>query len=154
MKKMKKFADGGELGSGMGGLRSAMDAIMESGRKKRSSVDELQDMLPSKEGVGRFMRSKLDPEILAAAGNPALYGAYKILDKNPEIISKGTETISKGINAIKNARMPELPRSYDKETGMKKGGAVKKKAKGGTVSSASKRGDGCAIKGKTKGRFV
>ena len=37
---------------------------------------------------------------------------------------------------------------------MKKGGAVKKKSKGGTVSSASKRGDGCAIKGKTKGRFV
>lgn len=38
--------------------------------------------------------------------------------------------------------------------GMKKGGTVKKMAKGGTVSSASKRGDGCAIKGKTKGRFV
>ena len=38
--------------------------------------------------------------------------------------------------------------------GMKKGGAVKKMAKGGSVSSASKRGDGCAIKGKTKGRFV
>lgn len=29
-----------------------------------------------------------------------------------------------------------------------------KKAKGGMVSSASKRADGCAIKGKTKGRFV
>jgi hypothetical protein len=29
-----------------------------------------------------------------------------------------------------------------------------KKAKGGTVSSASKRADGCAVKGKTKGRFV
>jgi hypothetical protein len=28
MKKMKKFADGGELGSGMGGLRSAMDAMI------------------------------------------------------------------------------------------------------------------------------
>ena len=44
--------------------------------------------------------------------------------------------------------------------GMKKGGAVKKKASsksyksGGTVSSASKRGDGCAIKGKTKGKIV
>ena len=41
-------------------------------------------------------------------------------------------------------------------TGMKKGGKakakpVKKMAKGG---SASKRGDGCATKGKTKGRFV
>ena len=34
---------------------------------------------------------------------------------------------------------------------MKHGGAVKKMAKGGT---ASKRADGCATKGKTKGRFV
>jgi hypothetical protein len=37
---------------------------------------------------------------------------------------------------------------------MKRGGAVKKMAKGGSVSSASKRADGCATKGKTKGRFV
>jgi hypothetical protein len=35
----------------------------------------------------------------------------------------------------------------------KKGGVVKK-ASGGKVSSASKRADGCATKGKTKGRFV
>ena len=35
--------------------------------------------------------------------------------------------------------------------GMKRGGQVKKFAKGG---SASSRADGCAIKGKTKGRFV
>ena len=40
--------------------------------------------------------------------------------------------------------------------GMKKGGEVKAKkmASGGKVSSASSRGDGCAIKGKTKGRMV
>jgi hypothetical protein len=37
---------------------------------------------------------------------------------------------------------------------MRKGGKVKKMAKGGSVSSASKRGDGCATKGKTKGRFI
>jgi len=36
----------------------------------------------------------------------------------------------------------------------KHGGNVKKYASGGSVSSASKRADGCAIKGKTKGRFV
>jgi hypothetical protein len=36
--------------------------------------------------------------------------------------------------------------------GMKKGGKVKKMAKGG--STASKRADGCCSKGKTKGRFV
>ena len=37
--------------------------------------------------------------------------------------------------------------------GMKKGGAVKKMASGGTVSSASKRADGIAQRGKTRGRI-
>ena len=37
---------------------------------------------------------------------------------------------------------------------MKKGGCVKKMAKGGGVSSASKRGDGIAVKGKTRGKIV
>jgi len=38
----------------------------------------------------------------------------------------------------------------------KKGGMIKTKkmAKGGSVSSASKRADGCATKGKTKGRII
>lgn len=43
-----------------------------------------------------------------------------------------------------------------KPMGMKKGGAVRKTKKyssGGSVSSASKRGDGCATKGKTKGKI-
>ena len=38
--------------------------------------------------------------------------------------------------------------------GMKKGGSIKKMASGGKVSSASRRADGCAIRGKTKGRMV
>ena len=47
--------------------------------------------------------------------------------------------------------MDELADQYKRERrGMKKGGAVKKKS----ASSASKRADGIAIKGKTKGRFV
>ena len=37
--------------------------------------------------------------------------------------------------------------------GMKKGGAVKKMASGGMTSSASKRADGIATKGKTRGRM-
>jgi hypothetical protein len=46
------------------------------------------------------------------------------------------------------------PRNLDAGEGMKRGGKakVKKMAKGG--STASKRADGCATKGKTKGRFV
>lgn len=38
--------------------------------------------------------------------------------------------------------------------GIKKGGAIKKYAKGGSVSSASSRGDGIAIRGKTKGTMA
>ena len=53
------------------------------------------------------------------------------------------------------AGMSDTARSQMGEFGtMKKGGMVKKMKKGGTVSSASKRADGIAVKGKTKGRFV
>ena len=47
-------------------------------------------------------------------------------------------------------------RSLGRSLGLKKGGKVKKMAKGGVVkaSSASRRGDGIASKGKTKGRMV
>jgi hypothetical protein len=51
------------------------------------------------------------------------------------------------------ARRAELER--EPSEGMKRGGPVKKMAKGGVVkSSASGRSDGCAVKGKTKGRMV
>ena len=54
------------------------------------------------------------------------------------------------------------PQGMPMAPGMKKGGSVKAKPKakpkaykaGGKVSSASKRADGCAVKGKTKGRMV
>jgi hypothetical protein len=43
-------------------------------------------------------------------------------------------------------------RAQPQQAGMESG--YKGYAKGGSVSSASKRADGCAIKGKTKGRMV
>lgn len=42
----------------------------------------------------------------------------------------------------------------EKRGGKAAGGKVKKYAAGGSVSSASKRADGCATKGKTRGKFV
>jgi hypothetical protein len=59
-------------------------------------------------------------------------------------------------NQIKrrSAKITKNPTDGDYKKGgavkMAKGGAVKKKS----VSSASKRADGIAVKGKTKGRFV
>jgi len=62
------------------------------------------------------------------------------------------------IKHLKNERQKlkvETDPEIKRETrGMKKGGKVKKYASGGSVSSASKRADGCAQRGKTKGRIV
>ena len=73
--------------------------------------------------------------------------------------------IKKGLTGLMKKRLKTYtPSEYEAMTpklgreslklGMKKGGSVKKMASGGKVSSASKRADGCAIKGKTRGRMV
>jgi hypothetical protein len=60
---------------------------------------------------------------------------------------------AKEAEAMKNQKMAaRTKRSSPQKTGME--GGYKGYAKGGKVSSASKRADGCAIKGKTKGRMV
>lgn len=43
---------------------------------------------------------------------------------------------------------------YDEAEGKKRGGKVKAYKAGGKVASASKRADGCAQRGKTRGRMV
>ena len=57
-----------------------------------------------------------------------------------------------GTEAGKAARA--YGRAYKEGLGMKKGGKVKGYKAGGSVSSASKRADGCAVRGKTKGRMI
>ena len=47
----------------------------------------------------------------------------------------------------------QMPPPIPSAPAMKKGGKVKKMASGGSVS-ASRRGDGIASKGKTKGRYL
>lgn len=58
-----------------------------------------------------------------------------------------------GIQEMSDAIRAERTRAGLPTKSMKKGGAVKYK-KGGSVSSASRRADGCATKGKTKGRII
>jgi len=48
---------------------------------------------------------------------------------------------------------PDLASAYSGADTYKRGGAVKKMASGGMTSSASKRGDGIATKGKTRGKM-
>jgi hypothetical protein len=72
---------------------------------------------------------------------------------------KGTfESAGKSVVRTPAERMAEAARQVEERRkreaeGMKKGGKVKKYASGGSVSSASKRADGIAQRGKTKGRI-
>ena len=74
------------------------------------------------------------------------------------LIKSGSKLLGK--NKLREYTMDEFERMTPKlgreplKLGMKKGGSVKKMASGGKVSSASKRADGCAMRGKTKGRMI
>jgi len=57
-------------------------------------------------------------------------------------------------NAQIASSLPRMSPSMGRMPPFKSGGAVKGYAKGGSVSSASKRADGCAQRGKTKGRII
>jgi hypothetical protein len=81
---------------------------------------------------------------LLKAGSKFL-GRNKLREYSMDEFEKMTPKL--GRESLKLTREPA-------KLGMKKGGSVKKMASGGKVSSASKRGDGCAIKGKTKGRMI
>jgi hypothetical protein len=58
------------------------------------------------------------------------------------------DLVGKGMTGIEGLHDKTI---VAKMLGMKKGGKVKKMAKGG---SASSRGDGCCVKGKTRGRMI
>jgi hypothetical protein len=78
----------------------------------------------------------------AAVNVPSAPSKTTKFDWNPQPVNASIDGIATGQAFLKP--------NYIK---MKKGGAVKK-VKSKAVSTASKRGDGCAIRGKTKGRFV
>ncbi len=75
-------------------------------------------------------------------------GPYNSFAGLHKVLSPKTESQADRVAAAKKKK-EELASS-----GMKRGGAVKKYASGGSVSSASKRADGIAQRGKTRGRVL
>jgi hypothetical protein len=123
-------------------------------------------------GSDAAMRSRMASE---KYDSPSVVDQYRDYSKNPEAKafpvadrkkiketvperkpSKRTSNDAIGdlVKRLGSGRVGTTPSSFSDEIiGARKGGAVKM-AKGGSVSSASKRADGCAVKGKTKGRMV
>jgi hypothetical protein len=93
-----------------------------------------------------------------ASGNPVYTHNNEVVSKdvfdqrNQESMAEGRamrSAISAGIDDD-----PGVIAMREKASALMAAKKPVKKAKGGTVSSASKRGDGIAQRGKTKGRFV
>jgi hypothetical protein len=83
----------------------------------------------------------------------------KIKESEPEIVPleaprrTSNDEIGDMVKKLGSGRVGTTIPSYQDLVGAMKGGHVKIMAKGGSVS-ASKRADGCAVKGKTRGKFV
>ena len=59
-----------------------------------------------------------------------------------------------GVDRAEASKRLDAFKEMEEGEGMRRGGKVKRYASGGSVSSASKRADGIAVKGKTRGKFI
>lgn len=131
-----------EMGAGY--AKSAYDT--EKQRQARMAKEQaLETVSPESGLIGGFGLRAMKMLAEGLAGRQALKEASKAMGKRMEkdITPRPPQLTSE---PLKIGREPL-------KLGMKKGGAVKKMASGGKVSSASKRADGIAQRGKTRGRI-
>jgi len=134
-------AAGMRSGTRLGGAAGLAELAFDTGYVAGRKLDE-------ETGVGKKMVDKSGVgDLVDKAVN--MRDKVKLSKEAQKRVDEG-ETKSEDIDTGKYE-----PRRTEGDFGaMKRGGAVKKMASGGSTSSASKRADGCATKGKTKGRFV
>jgi hypothetical protein len=177
-KKMRKFADGGETSSRTPEQRALDIGLKEGSPDYLKAVKTLSSGSSSgldrmAEMFGGKTKSDLDQlrSNLKSTGRAGMAGAKAAAESIPVV--RGAKELASRVG------QKSMPKSYDEEKGMKKGGKVHsdiakdrpmmKKvaakavkghekrmhgmAKGGKVGQLSK-ADGCATKGKSKGTMV
>ena len=145
MKKTKKFEDGGPTGGRYVDMGDSQ--VFVPNTPAVAPVAATMGQVPI--GMGQD-GPRAEAQLAGLGGVAGGMGMLSGMDR-PDVVARPMGLMvprGRGLGASL-AGMGAL-----RASGMKKGGAVKKMAKGGSTSSASKRADGCAIKGKTKGRFV
>jgi len=88
---------------------------------------------------------------IATIANPVTQDDIEFRRLRDARMAKKIGEMNTNVNAFKNAPMEDQIRQNMNSAGMKRGGAVKKMASGGMT--ASRRADGIATKGKTRGRI-
>ena len=111
--------------------------------------------------VGQSLRNAVSGRKPSAAGEGAEAAAQATKSVGPSQFEKAKTAAQRARNVKLNKRDARQPKPTDDELDqirmgsdmMKRGGKVSKYAKGGSVGSASKRGDGIAMRGKTRGKM-
>ena len=127
--KTKKYATGGEM--------SPNEIVADIDRRQN---EEDLDLVPR---AGRMIRNKLNEDLTGGAyvGNRLNMGK----DRGSRLGRVSKEDSDMIMRQDAKSGMNRNPRMGGLAFGM---------AKGGSVSSASSRADGCAVRGKTKGKMV
>jgi len=124
--------------------------------EKEAAAKKRQSFLSSKAGLsGKGITTPGDPNkkgdtSKGRSANPiqgTIDSAGKSMARTPQ------QKMAEGAREVERRRQAEKKKKDDEANmkgALKKGGAVKKYASGGSVSSASKRADGIAIRGKTR----
>jgi len=129
-------------------------ALIKQEADKKKSINPDVSQEPTKMGFGGLAMGRMRDRIMQR--NPEM-AAKMMQGKPPEMadnMMRGRRNMPEMIEKIMRAKQNMPPKSPMMTAAgpnpiggaMKKGGMVK--------SSASKRADGCAVKGKTKGKFV
>jgi hypothetical protein len=117
---------------------------------------ELASSTPKKTSPAPMQQEKAAPIFSNEGRNKPMPSKPSMGSDNASAMSVN-ERIKKSLASAREGSGPTDSRSVNQRIkealGMKKGGAVKKMASGGSVSSASRRADGIATKGKTRGRI-
>jgi len=111
----------------------------------RTAAQEAADDAKIRAATNNFGRRSAAQE---AADDARIFGSNAPMEGRT---ASGLPREARGIGSVFDRSAPVAGRPRG---GMKAGGSVKSYKAGGSVSSASKRADGCAMRGKTKGRMV
>lgn len=110
--------------------------------------------------VGQSLRNAVSGRKPSAAGEGAEAAAQATKSVGPSQFDKAKTAAQRARNTKFNKRDAKQPKLTDDErdlirmgSDMKRGGKVSKYAKGGSIGSASRRGDGIAMRGKTRGKM-
>jgi len=96
---------------------------------------------------GGSAKDKPEAPKTASFGKLLAFGALPLLAKS--LSNPSLNPMKYILDQEEKKKKEEEERQKEQPSSMRRGGKVKNK-----VSSASKRADGCAVKGKTRGKFV